>query len=220
MKNDNTNNKTSSNKKHPATFLQSIKKFIQKLNPAKIIQKDNAPNSRSSNTDSNNSLSRSSKSQSQSQKPKSDASRDNQLNMDLKFSRLSFIHKIIYKAKKSSVILDQFNYWRSPILWLQIFVITFTTVYGAIFIYQKRTELPNTIPFFFFQQDVTARFIPTDSVLILMAVNIIFQFFSIYVASKTFFKFKFLSTFILINSIVSNIIFNLALFKVLRMTLY
>jgi hypothetical protein len=143
-----------------------------------------------------------------------------QLDMNLKFSNFAFVNKIIYRLKKSTAFLDQFNFWRSPVLWLQIFVITFTTIYGAIFIYQKRTLLPDEIPLFFFQQETTARFINIDAVLILMAGNILLQIISIFISSRVFFKFKFLSHFVLLNSIVSNIVFNLALFKVLRLTLY
>ncbi len=143
-----------------------------------------------------------------------------QMGMDLQFSRFSFLHKLLYQLKRSAWVLEQFSFWRSPILWLQIFVTTFTTIYGAIFIYQKRIDLPDKIPLLYFRQDVASRLINTDTVLIILAVNVALQIVSIFVSSRIYFKFKFLSHFLILCSIISNIFFNLALFKVLRLTLY
>jgi hypothetical protein len=151
---------------------------------------------------------------------KKNALKPKQIDMNLKYSNFSFLNKWFYKLRKSAMMLEQFNFWRSPLLWLQIFTVSFTTIYSAIFLYQRRTDLPNQISLFYFQQNPDLRYINTDSILILIAVNILFQLISMFISSKVFFKCKFLSNFVLINSIFSNIFLNIAIFKILRLTLF
>jgi len=141
------------------------------------------------------------------------------MNMALEHRGFALFQRLGSKLRRISLILDQFSYWRSALLWLVIFINTTFSIYTTIFIYNNQQNLPSTIPLLFFIQNPEQQFIKTTQISLIIIGNLAIQLISISISAKNFFKLKYISHMILVCSLSSTIILFVSIYKSLSMVL-
>lgn len=139
--------------------------------------------------------------------------------MNLKYKGIPFIQSLIHKMRNFSIILEQFNYWRSGLLWFVIFTNLAVSILVAYKIYSFQADLPKELPIILSQQTSESKFISTPYILIALSVNIAIQIISIAIGGKLYFRLKHVSFFILVCSTVASALFFLSINKSINMAL-
>lgn len=140
-----------------------------------------------------------------------------QLALGLKYSENRIIRFILYRARRISLILDQLTFWRSPVLWLLLFL-------NGVLIYSllpllTSDKLPPDVPIFYYGLTTETILFPSDWLEYLFAGFLATQFVSILVSSGLYYRLKQLSFFILLSSILTTFLFGITVFKSVTLTL-
>lgn len=142
-----------------------------------------------------------------------------QIDLDLEYKGIAFFQRLRLKVKRISLILDQFSFWRSALLWFVIFINTALSIYTTVFIYNNQEILPPTIPLLSFIQNPEQQFIKITQISLIIIGNLTIQFISIIISARNFFKLKYISHMILVSSLISTIILFISIYKTLIMVL-
>jgi hypothetical protein len=140
-----------------------------------------------------------------------------QIQMGLKFSGSSLFKKIRYKLSSISTLLDQYMFWRSPLLWFIVFVNAGSTIFATTWLYSNLDKLPDQIALFYYHFDQSNRFLNTQDLTSFIFLNVFIQAVMIIIASKVSQRFKPLSTFLLTCAAITSITFYIALYKALSL---
>lgn len=141
-----------------------------------------------------------------------------QLHLGLEYTGNKTLERIRYKSRKFFIFLDQFAFWRSPLLWLFLFV---NIVIGYLFFtsFHSASNLPPTIPLLYYLPSAKSIIVPTDYVPMTFGIHWILQAVCIYLAAKQFYRLKLFSNFILLSATLSSLLFFVAIFKSITVTL-
>lgn len=140
-----------------------------------------------------------------------------QLVLGLKYSENRFLRFFLYRAQKFTLLLDQLSFWRSPILWLLIFTngMLFYLLYPSLI----SEKLPPGIPIFNYALTTNSVLFPSENLFYFLGAFLGAQLFSVYIASRTYYRLKQLSLFILLSSILSTFLFGVTMYKSISLTL-
>ena len=141
-----------------------------------------------------------------------------QIKMGLKFSGSKVLEYLRHRLRTVTTLLDQYTFWRSPILWLILFMnVVFTYVILTQIL--KTNLLPPSIPLFYYTSKSAPLLIEVDIIPYIIVIYLSLQMIGIFVASKLYFRLKTLSTFTLLVCILATFLFYLALYKSITLTL-
>jgi hypothetical protein len=140
-----------------------------------------------------------------------------QISMSLKFPGSNLFKQIKHRFSKISTLLDQYMFWRSPLLWFIVFVNAGSTILITTWIYSNLDKLPDQVSIFYYHFNQSSRFIETTDITSFIFLNIFLQIVMILIASKVSQRFKPLSTFLLTCSTITSITFYIAIYKSLSL---
>jgi len=140
-------------------------------------------------------------------------SKQPQIQMGLKFSGNSVIKVLQYRITRLSAILDQYLFWRTPLLWFNIFLNVAASTYTLTWLYSNLDKLPREVSLWYYFLEESNRFYSSSNIPELLIVNAVFQAISLLLAHKVSQRFRPLSMFLLICICIASITFYLALYK-------
>ncbi len=139
-----------------------------------------------------------------------------QMKMGLKYSG-NILNRIKYRLLKISAFLDQFKFWRSPLLWFDIFINAAATTYSTTWIYSNWDKLPDEITFFYYFSNESKRFISLTDVINTIFIYLFIQLVSVILAYKISSRFRPLATFLLVCIAITSVTFFISLYKSLSL---
>lgn len=145
--------------------------------------------------------------------------KESQMEMGLRYSGSNLFKLIRYRLSKISTLLDQYMFWRSPLLWFVIFINIGATVFSTTWIYSNITKLPDQVALFYFNFDQSNRFIEIPDLVTFIFLNLGLQVVTVMLASKVSTRFKPLSSFLLTCSAITSLAFYIALYKALSLVI-
>ena len=141
-----------------------------------------------------------------------------QLKLGLGYSGSKFFQFISYRIKRYVVLLEQFSYWRSPLVWLLIFLnVVFS--YAIISFSSSAHSLPPEISLFHYAGRLQDILFDSSLIPILVVIFGLIQFIVLLISSHIHYKLRDLSQFILAISVLLTILFFLSLYKSISVTL-
>ncbi|MBN2101111.1 hypothetical protein JW710_04465 [Candidatus Dojkabacteria bacterium] len=140
-----------------------------------------------------------------------------QLGLGIKYKGSPFLQRVSLRYRRISRIMDQFSYWRSPVLWLAIFLNTSLSIITAVYFYNNITKIPSSIALFYYYQSPSKRFINSTNVILIVLTNLIVQLFAIIVGGRLYFKSKTLAYFIQTISIITTLALFISIYKPLSL---
>lgn len=143
--------------------------------------------------------------------------KEKQLPLEIEYKGNKTFERLHYKSSKIFVILDQFAFWRSPLLWLLIFV-NLGLSYAFLHLYYS-VDTPPAIPFLYYIPDDNDVLVPTVSLPLFLLAHSVLQFICVYISAKMYYKLKHYSRFIILASILVTLFFYTTMFKSLMLTL-
>jgi hypothetical protein len=143
--------------------------------------------------------------------------REKQLSLGIEYRGNKTVERIHYKSRRIFLLLDQFAFWRSPLLWLLIFV---NAGLGYLFLSLFfSADTPPTIPLMYYLANESDALVPAISLPFFVAAHFVLQAAGVYVAGRMYYKLKQYSRFLLMASIVVTMLFYATMFKSLTLTL-
>ena len=141
---------------------------------------------------------------------------DPQLALGLSFKGSRLLEFMKYKVGKFMILLDEVSYWRQPLLYLIMFIDGILG-YWLFSIVLRSGLLPPKVPLLFYSVK-TDTLIRSNDTLFLFLFLLALHVLAIYISSKLFYRFRQLSTFILLACCFSSIIFFISVYKSLSLT--
>lgn len=142
-----------------------------------------------------------------------------QIDMGLKYHGIPFIQKFLYRIRRFSIFLDQFNYWRLPLLWLLIFLTAASSAILTLYLFTNIENLPEQLPLLNSLSTPKDRLFYSSQITILLMINISIQIVTVIIGMKLFFKSKQITTMLLIISVLASIFLFIGIFKPMNMAL-
>jgi hypothetical protein len=143
--------------------------------------------------------------------------KEKQLPLEIEYKGNKTFERLHYKSSKLFIILDQFAFWRSPLLWLLIFV-NIGLAYGFMHLYLS-IEAPPAVPLLYYLSDDKDIPVPALSLPLFLLVHSVLQCTGVYVSARMYYKLKQYSRFIMLASILVTLLFYATMFKSLTLTL-
>ena len=141
-----------------------------------------------------------------------------QMSLGLEYSGNRLLQFLSFRTKKYVNIIEQFSYWRSPLVWLLIFL-NVVFAYSLISFVSGTAGIPPEIPLFPFSPQIDGVMFDTSLVSTLVIIFGLTQFIVILISFRLYYKLKDLSQFVLAISALLTVLFFLALYKSIEITL-
>lgn len=143
--------------------------------------------------------------------------KEKQLPLNIEYKGIKTFERLHYRSSKIFAILDQFAFWRSPLLWLLIYV---NLLLSYIFLRHYYTvDTPPTIPLLYYLPNDNDILVSSSSLPLFLLAHSVLQFTGIYISAKMYYKLKQYSKFIILASLLVTLFFYTAMFKSLILTL-
>lgn len=142
-----------------------------------------------------------------------------QIPLGIKQKGIPFIQRFIYRMRKTSLLLDRFAYWRSPLLWLVIFINLVCGIALIVIMFQNWGLLPQQIPILYYHQTQELRFISPTLIVEIIFIQVFLQFVTLILGGRIVYKYKRISIYTLIISCISSVAFFASVYKAISMFL-
>lgn len=143
---------------------------------------------------------------------KSKREKEPQLRLGLEYSGNKLFDYLRYRINKWIIVLDQFSFWRSPLLWLVIFM-NGTFTYGVFHLLLTERSFPPTIPLLYYLPDPSAALFSVTQIPYLILFYLIGQAILVYLSARLFYRAKDLSSFTLFTASLITLLFFVTLYK-------
>lgn len=141
-----------------------------------------------------------------------------QLELGLTVPGNQFAARVKHRTRYVVLLLEQFSYWRSALLWFLI--LTNVVCSYALFSILKTVEgVPPTIPLLYYADSTSGILVETHVIPYFTAIYLGIQCFIIFLCFRLHFKVRALSQFLLIISILLTVLFFAGLYKSITLTL-
>ncbi|MDD3661482.1 MAG: hypothetical protein PHG63_00265 [Candidatus Dojkabacteria bacterium] len=150
--------------------------------------------------------------------PKNKKQKDTQMPLHLRYSGIRVLDVLRFKISRTAVLLDHFSFWRSPLLWLIIFI-NITVSYLCLAYLFRRPDLPPAIPLLYFSHETSTVQVTQSTVYTLFFAHLVVQALVLYSAARLFYKVKHVSFFILISALLTAFLFYTTILKSILLTL-
>ena len=140
-----------------------------------------------------------------------------QIKMGLKYSGGSIFKRIRYRISKFSILLDQYMFWRTPLLWFDIFLNVTATILSTTWIYSNWDKLPDKVSLWYYFFDDIKRFNSSTDIINLIFIHLAIQTVSLLLAYKISPRFRPLATFLLVCICIASLSFYIAIYKSLSL---
>lgn len=138
-----------------------------------------------------------------------------QAEMPLNYKGIPLFQRLVYRIRKQYRVLEQIKFWRSFALWFNIFCNAIFPFLLVSWLFRHLSELPRELPFIFYYEDPSSRFLPAYYIAIIVGFNVLVQLITLGVCSRLFTKLKALSFALLVSATVSSLMLYASLYKAL-----
>ncbi|MFH1547135.1 MAG: hypothetical protein ABIC57_01460 [bacterium] len=143
--------------------------------------------------------------------------RQKQIKMGLKYTGGNIFQKIQFRISKFSTLLDQYLFWRTPILWFDVFINIAASIFVTTWLYTNYNNLPEDVSLWYFFFDESRRFVSLTEIINLVFIHLLIQAITLLIAYKVSSRFRPLANFLLVCICIASLTFYIALYKSLSL---
>ena len=140
-----------------------------------------------------------------------------QIKMGLKYTGGSIFKKIQFRISRFSILLDQYMFWRTPLLWFDIFLNVAASIFATTWIYSNTDKLPGEVSLWYYFFEDIRRFSSSTDIISLVFIHLTIQMITLVIAYKISPRFRPLATFLLVCICITSISFYIAIYKSLSL---
>ncbi len=145
--------------------------------------------------------------------------KETQMKLGIKYHGIPFFQRIKSRVWKTSVVLEQFVYWRSPLVWLSVFVNASFSILVATWFFSKTDVMPPFVPLFYYFHEIERTMIASSYIPLIIGVNVLMQLLLMIINAKIFLTSRGLSRFLMCCTTLIALLFYAAIYKTISLSI-